>query len=50
MLNERTMKDICECEQCGKYPLKHLEKCPHCNSEAYHKTKVAFYDELVTTI
>lgn len=36
-LNEECKKHICECENCGLYPLKHFEKCPKCGSESFHK-------------
>ena len=28
-----------ECEDCGYKPLKYFERCPKCNSEAYHKSE-----------
>ena len=37
-LSERTMKDICKCENCGTTPLAHFEVCSKCGSEAYHTT------------
>ncbi len=37
-LSERTMKDVCKCENCGTEPLAHFEECPKCFSEAYHLT------------
>ncbi len=35
-MDEERISHVCECEGCGYYPLSHLEKCPKCNSEAYH--------------
>ena len=35
-LDEERINHICECENCGYYPLKHLEKCPKCKSEAFN--------------
>lgn len=37
---EKLEKDCCnhkcECENCGKFPLKHYERCPFCGSESFH--------------
>lgn len=35
-LDKERLKEICECV-CGYYPLKHFQRCPKCNSEAFHK-------------
>lgn len=39
ILTEIEQKEICKCEddKCNFYPLKHLQKCPICNSEAWHQ-------------
>lgn len=46
-LSERTMKDICVCENpsCGEPELKHFETCPNCGSEAYHLTIKSYEEE-----
>lgn len=36
-LTEECKKHVCECENCGHFPLKHFEKCPHCHSESFHR-------------
>jgi lipopolysaccharide biosynthesis regulator YciM len=36
-LSKERQKDECVCE-CGYKTLKHFERCPKCNSEAYHTT------------
>jgi len=41
-LSEEYKKQICECESCGYHPLKHLERCPYCNSEAFHRYKAKY--------
>lgn len=32
--------DICECENCKNYPIKHFDKCSICGSESYHKVVI----------
>lgn len=41
-LSEHEEKNICECENCGNYPLKHLERCDKCNSTAWHTLKIKY--------
>lgn len=36
-LSEVYKQSLCKCESCGYYPLRHLETCPKCGSEAFHE-------------
>ncbi len=38
ILTEYEVKQICKCESCMYFPLRHLEECPDCQSKAWHIT------------
>lgn len=42
-MDEERQKEICECEDptCKYYPLLHFERCPRCNSKAFHNYDIA---------
>ncbi len=46
-LSERTMKDICRCENptCPDTPLSHFEECKRCKSTAYHTTVTQYIEQ-----